>query len=92
LAEIIDINEIRRARSRGRLQDDERKSLRRAVDLMQENLADVAMRLRDASPPDQPELLARVEKLAAMIRYGMQMLDEIPPAPDAERHVAPRPG
>jgi len=92
LAEIIDINEVRRARSRGRLLEDERKSLRRAVDLMQENLADVAVRLRDASPPNRPELLTRVEKLAAIIRYGMQMLGEIPPAPDAERHAAPRPG
>jgi hypothetical protein len=92
LAEIIDINEVRRARSRSRLHEDEQKSLRGAVDLMQENLADVAAKLRDASAPDRPELLARVEKLVAMIRYGMQMLGEIPPTPEADRHVSPRPG
>lgn len=53
--------------------------LERAVALLRENLASAAEGLRDA--PDaqaQTELLGRVERFAAMIRYGLRMLGEAP--------------
>jgi hypothetical protein len=43
---------------------------------MRENLAAVAAELADAPRDEQAELLTRVERLVALIRYGMRMLGE----------------
>ncbi len=42
---------------------------------MRDNLAAVAEQIRSATEAEQSELLDRVEKLVALIRYGMNMLD-----------------
>ena len=76
MAEIIDFAEIQEARRKARVQAPEREDLARAVQLMRENLAAVAAELADAPRAEQGELLTRVERLAAMIRYGMRMLGE----------------
>jgi len=76
MAEIIDIAEIRAARRPARAGHHDRQHLERAVELMKESLADTAGDLRHAAPGEQLELLSRVEKLAAMIRYALRMLGE----------------
>ncbi len=76
MAEIIDFAEIQKARRKARVRGPERENLERAVQLMRENLAAVAAELADAPRGEQGELLTRVERLAAMIRYGMRMLGE----------------
>jgi len=76
MAEIIDLAEIQAARRKARARIPERESLERAVQLMRENLAAVAAELADAPRDEQAELLTRVERLTAMIRYGMRMLAE----------------
>lgn len=76
MAEIIDFEEIQQARRKARARIPERESLERALQLMRENLAAVAVELADAPRDEQPELLTRVERLTAMIRYGMRMLGE----------------
>jgi hypothetical protein len=43
---------------------------------MRENLAWAAERLRTSPVQEHQELLDRIEKLAAAIRYGIQMLGE----------------
>ncbi len=80
MAEIIDFAEIQKAR-RSRARGPERENLERAVQLMRENLAAVAAQLADAPRDERAELLTRVERLAAMIRYGMRMLGELPVIP-----------
>ena len=47
---------------------------------MRENLAAVAAAMVDAPPQEQAELLRRIERLAALIRYGMRMLGDPPAA------------
>ena len=74
MAEIIDFAEIQEARRKARVRGPERENLERAAQLMRENLAAVAAELADAV--EQGELLTRVERLAALIRYAMQMLGE----------------
>ena len=77
MAEIIDFAEIQKARRKARVQGPERENLERAVQLMRENLATVATELAGAPrAAEQGELLTRIERLAAMIRYGMRMLGE----------------
>jgi anti-sigma-K factor RskA len=76
MAEIIDFAEIQEARRKARARIPERENLERAVQLMRENLAAVAAELVDAPREEQVELLTRIERLAAMIRYGMRMLGE----------------
>lgn len=89
MAEIIDFAEIQKAR-RSRARGPQRESLERAVQLMRENLAAVAAELVDAPREQQAELLTRVERLAALIRYGMRMLGELPvvPSPVAGKRLA----
>ena len=76
MAEIIKFAEIQEARRIARARMPERESLERAVQVMRENLAAVAVALVDAPHAEQAELLTRVERLAALIRYGMRMLGE----------------
>jgi hypothetical protein len=77
MAEIIDFAEIQEARRKARARIPERENLERAVQLMRENLAVAAAELADAPREEQAELLTRVERLAAMIRYGMRMLGDL---------------
>ena len=79
MAEIIDFAEIQAARRKARARIPQRESLERAVQLMRENLAVAAAEMADAPRDQQAELLTRVERLAALIRYGMRMLGETPP-------------
>ena len=81
MAEIIDFAEIQEARRKARARIPERENLERAVQIMRENLAIVAAELAEAPREEQAELLTRVERLAAMIRYGMRMLGDLVPSP-----------
>jgi len=76
MAEIIDFAEIQKARRKARVRGPERENLERAVQLMRENLAAVAAELADAPRAEHGELLTRIERLVALIRYGMRMLGE----------------
>ena len=77
MGEVIRLEEIDRARARRRLQAAERDHLERAVGVLKDNLAAAAGALRDTSDPvRQAEMLSRVERLAALVRYGMRMLGE----------------
>ena len=76
MAEIIKLAERQEARRKSLARAPERESLERAVQLMRESLAAAAADLVIAPPVEQAELLTRVERLAAMIRYGMRMLGE----------------
>jgi uncharacterized membrane protein YccC len=79
MGEVIRLEEIDRERRRSRARVAERAHLERAVALLRENLASAAEALRDTpDPPAQAELLGRVERFAAMIRYGLRMLGEAP--------------
>lgn len=77
MAEIIELREIQAARARARRRGADHQSLVKAVALMRDNLAAVAELMRSAPEAAQPELLERVEKLAAMLRYGMRMMEEV---------------
>lgn len=77
MGEVIKLEEIDRERRRCRARLAERAHLERAVGLLKENLVAAAEALRDGpQPPAQSELLGRIERLAAMIRYGLRMLGE----------------
>ena len=76
MAEIIDFAEIQAARRKDRARAPERQHLEAAMQIMRENLAAVAAQLADAPRVEQAELLTRIERLAAMIRYGMRMLGD----------------
>jgi hypothetical protein len=79
MGEVIRLEEIDRERRRSRARVAERAHLERAVALFRENLASAAEALRDApDAPAQIELLGRIERFAALIRYGLRMLGEAP--------------
>lgn len=73
MAEIIQLRERQEALRRDQRRMAEQRSLEEAISVLRQNLAIVAAQLRDAPPSSQAELLERVEKLAALIRYGMRM-------------------
>ena len=73
MAEIIDFAEIQAARIHQRHRR-ERESLEQAVELIGINLAVVADRLADASLVERLELLDRLDKLSAVMRYGIRLL------------------
>jgi hypothetical protein len=75
MAEIIDFAEIRGSRQAQREALDERRSLEEAVETIRLNLATVVELLRDASASERAELLTRLEKLTAILRYGILLLD-----------------
>jgi hypothetical protein len=76
MGEVIQIRDLQAARERAQRRACGHDSIERALVLMRENLVWAAEQLR-ATPVDaQPELLERIEKLAATIRYGMLMLEE----------------
>lgn len=76
MAEIIQIRELQEARRRTVRRHEDHRSLEQAIQLMRDNLAAAAIELREAAPADQPELLDRIENLAAMVRYGLRMIGE----------------
>lgn len=76
MGEVIQLREFQQARRRDQNRANERLSLQRAIEIMIENLAAVAIQLRDAPVAEQPELLERIEHLSAMIRYSKHMLGE----------------
>jgi hypothetical protein len=76
MAEIIELREILAERARAQRRRADHQSLVEAVSLLRENLAAVADLMRSAPEEAQPELLNRVEKLAALIRYGMNMVED----------------
>ena len=78
MAEIINLAEIQEARRKARARGPERENLERALELMRENLAAVAADLVHAPPAEHADLITRIERLLAMIRYGMRMLGETP--------------
>jgi hypothetical protein len=78
MAEIINLAEIQKARRKARARVPERENLERALELMRENLAAVAADLVHAPQVEHAELITRIERLVAMIRYGMRMLGETP--------------
>ena len=74
MAEIIQLREILAERRRGRARSAERESLEHAIVILKQNLATAAALLNDAPDHDALVIAERVEKLAAMVRYGLQML------------------
>jgi hypothetical protein len=75
VAQIIDFAEIRGAREAQRSAGDERRSLEEAVETIRLNLAYVVDALKDASDSERVELLNRMDKLGAILRYGIRLLD-----------------
>jgi hypothetical protein len=75
MGEVIQIRDLQAARERAHRERDY-QSIERALGLMRENLAWAADQLRAAPIDTHAELLDRIEKLAATIRYGMLMLNE----------------
>jgi len=76
MAQIIRLDEIAAARDRDRRQLRDRASLEGAVTVLKENLAAAATQLCDAAPAEQGELLTRIERLTALIRYGVRMMGD----------------
>ena len=72
MAEIIDFAEALAERRRSRPPTHE--DLVRAVEVLKASLAATAQALVEALPAEQVELLNRIERLAAMVRYGLRML------------------
>jgi len=82
LGEVIHIREILRRRDIAKSHARDRGSLRRAVDILRQNLHATTDQIVAAPAIQQPELLDQAEKLIAMIRYGMRMLgDAVEPEP-----------
>jgi len=75
VAQIIDFAEVRGAREAQRSAGEERRSLEGAVETIRVNLANVVDGLKDASASERVELLNRMDKLSAMLRYGIRLLD-----------------
>jgi len=88
MGELVQIQDLKAARERAQRRASGHQSIERALGLMRENLAWAAEQLSTTPIDRHPELLARIEKLAATIRYGMMMLGE--PAPSAADSVNPR--
>jgi len=82
MGEVIQIRDLQAARERTHRRACDHQSIERALGLMRENLAWAAEQLRTAPVDAHPELLDRIEKLAATIRYGILMLGETGAAAD----------
>ena len=83
MGDVVQIRDLQAARERADRRAANHQSIDRALGLMRENLVWAAEQLRVAPIDTHAELLERIEKLAATIRYGMIMLGE----PDAEAAV-----
>jgi hypothetical protein len=80
MGEVIQIRDLQAARERAHRRACDHQNIERALGLMRENLVWAAEQLRTAPIDAHLELLDRIEKLAATLRYGMMMLGE----PDAD--------
>ena len=80
MGELIQIRDLQAARERSNRRVSDRQSIERALGLMRENLVWAAEELKRAPVEAHPELLDRIEKLAATIRYGLLMLGDSTPA------------
>jgi len=78
MAEIIDFAEIQAARLQQQRRHREHQSLEQAVEVIRMNITAVANRLADASAVERLELLDRLEKLSAVMRYGIRLLGNTP--------------
>lgn len=76
MAEIIQLREFQVARHRAQRRLSQQRSLVHAVAVLRDNLATAAQLLKDAPAIEQPGLLDAVERLTALIRYGMRMIGE----------------
>jgi hypothetical protein len=76
MAEIIELREILAERARAQRRRADHQSLLEAINVLRDNLAAVADLMRSSPEEAQPELLDRVEKLTALIRYGMNMMED----------------
>ncbi len=76
MGEIIQIRDLQAARERAQRRACDHQNIERALELMRENLTWAVECLRTAPIDEYPELLDRIEKLAATIRYGILMLGE----------------
>jgi hypothetical protein len=76
MAEIIQLREIQAARERTQRRLVEHRNLERAVGMIRKSLVVAAERLERAPAGEQEELIDRIEKLAAMVRYGIHLLGE----------------
>jgi hypothetical protein len=76
MAEIIELREFQAARERAQRRRADHASVAQALTIMRENLAAVADMMRSAPEDQQPELLDRLEKLTALLRYGMRMMGD----------------
>ena len=87
MGELIYIRERARRRDIARSKPRDHESLRRAVDILKENLHATSVEIVDAPSYEQTELLDRAERFIALIRYGMQMLgdDEHEPRASLEK-------
>ena len=83
MGELIYIRERARRRDIARSNACDRESLRRAIDILKENLHATSVEIVDAPLSEQTELLDRAEKFIALIRYAMRMLGEEDPEPQA---------
>jgi hypothetical protein len=90
MGEVIQIRDLQTARERAHRRACDHQSIERALGLMRENLVWAAEQLRTAPIDAHPELLDRIEKLAATLRYGMMMLGE--PGADAAANGSSRRG
>ncbi len=77
MAEIIDLAEVAAERRKYRAaRSPQRYHLERAIAVLEQSLADAARTLPDSPRETHCEILERIERLAAMIRYAMRMLGE----------------
>lgn len=76
MGEVIQIRDIQAARERAHRRAIDHQSIERALTLMRQSLLLAADQLRTAPMDRHAELLERIEKLAAAIRYGILMIGE----------------
>jgi hypothetical protein len=76
MGELIQIVDLQAARERAQRRARDCQNVERALTLMRDSLAWTAEQLRTAPVSECPELLDRIEKLTALIRYGVMMLGE----------------
>ena len=75
MGELIRLEEIDREYRRTRNRLAQRADLARAVAVMKESLASAAEALRrETDAAGERELLRKVDRLSAMVRYGLRML------------------
>jgi hypothetical protein len=77
MGEVIQIRDIQAARERAHRRAHDHQNIELALALMRQSLVAAADQLRITPVDAHAELLERIEKLAAAIRYGVLMLGEL---------------